>query len=288
MMKPMDEVQRDQLADEYWKRFNEKKGRQEKTWFEDLKEKVEVNDSDFQLLFIEIANKLDIEDLKKDDAIDTENFKKVLKELVCGSPEELKKLVCITDTVEKTGENEKITTIKYTFKAGKTNVNTDEISKYFKEKYESLSTSTFIKDNLREKLSVCPYCNATYLYQLRKRKATGGEDKNDYFANQLDHYYPKGKYPYLAMSIFNLIPSCPTCNHIKGSKENHLHPYTEEMGDNAKFTLSMKCLGELEGIDFESEKQYRDIMGILGSPTELNFNLKEGFDKRVELKKINS
>ena len=93
------------------------------------------------------------------------------------------------------------------------------------------------------------------------------------------------------MSIFNLIPSCPTCNHIKGSKENHLHPYTEEMGDNAKFTLSMSCLGELEGIKelgfgnkFKDKIEYKEFTNGFSESRELNFNLEEGFSKRVELK----
>ncbi|MGB6130109.1 MAG: hypothetical protein WBG30_15310, partial [Psychrilyobacter sp.] len=136
---------------------------------------------------------------------------------------------------------------------------------------------------------VCPDCNTTYLFKLREENIT--KKITNYVGAQLDHYYPKDDYPYLAISIFNLVPSCPTCNHIKGSKEDHLHPYTEEMGDNAKFTLSMKCLGELEGIkgvgfgkELKDISEYKEFIDVFGESRELNFNLKEGFDNRVELK----
>lgn len=32
---------------------------------------------------------------------------------------------------------------------------------------------------------------------------------------QFDHFYDKSDYPYLSMSLYNLIPSCSSCNHQK-------------------------------------------------------------------------
>jgi hypothetical protein len=46
---------------------------------------------------------------------------------------------------------------------------------------------------------------------------------------QIHHFFPKSIYPYLAMSFYNLIPSCKVCNHTKGSKDTYrdelLSPY---------------------------------------------------------------
>lgn len=56
---------------------------------------------------------------------------------------------------------------------------------------------------------VCPYCNRMYTTTLF------GEDK---IRPDFDHFYPKSKYPYLAVSLFNLIPSCSMCNKRKGDK----------------------------------------------------------------------
>lgn len=155
------------------------------------------------------------------------------------------------------------------------------VKDFFISGYERMRDSEFKHKYLFKYFPVCPYCNATYLFKLREKK---GKETN-YIGAQLDHYHPKDDFPYLAISIFNMIPSCPTCNHIKSNrKEPHLHPYTEEMGNNAKFTLSMSCLGELAGVKFENIEEYREIESSLGKYTRLEFNLKEGFDKRVELK----
>ncbi len=44
------------------------------------------------------------------------------------------------------------------------------------------------------------------------------EEENSKNKFTLDHFIDKGSYPYLALSIFNLIPSCSVCNSkIKGS-----------------------------------------------------------------------
>lgn len=61
-------------------------------------------------------------------------------------------------------------------------------------------------------LSVCPYCNAFEIELYRKK----GED---HVTGQLDHFHPKEYYPYLAMSKYNLVPSCSRCNG-EGGKHN--------------------------------------------------------------------
>lgn len=70
---------------------------------------------------------------------------------------------------------------------------------------------------------LCPYCQlslAVTVYRDPKSKA---------LRPTLDHFYPKHLYPYLALSLFNLVPSCYTCNSsLKGGsdffKHGHLHP----------------------------------------------------------------
>ncbi|MEY8268394.1 hypothetical protein AALA79_18765 [Lachnospiraceae bacterium 64-25] len=69
------------------------------------------------------------------------------------------------------------------------------------------STAYWLQRQLGVK--VCPYCNRMYTTTLF------GEDK---IRPDFDHFYPKSKYPYLAVSLFNLIPSCSMCNKRKGDK----------------------------------------------------------------------
>ena len=73
-------------------------------------------------------------------------------------------------------------------------------------------------------IKVCPYCQQVELQTLLKEKVNRG------FRPALDHYFHKDKYPHLALSITNLIPSCTTCNsNLKGEidffETLHLHPY---------------------------------------------------------------
>jgi hypothetical protein len=76
------------------------------------------------------------------------------------------------------------------------------------------------------KYRLCPYCQqalAVTIYRDRDAKA---------IRPTLDHFYAKHVYPYLALSLFNLIPSCHTCNSsLKGQIDfylrPHLHPYED-------------------------------------------------------------
>ena len=102
-------------------------------------------------------------------------------------------------------------------------------------RYDCLSQRKVVRDVLKKiKVTVCPYCNRQYIFTLSKGKARP----------QLDHYYPKSKYPYLALSLYNLIPSCSTCNMAKSSLDTMetpiLYPYEEEMGDDIKFEIRKK------------------------------------------------
>lgn len=69
----------------------------------------------------------------------------------------------------------------------------------------------------RLKAETCPFCNRIYTKTLMKGSDGGG------IRPELDHFYPKSKYPYLAVSLFNLIPICSYCNR---QKSNHAEMYT--------------------------------------------------------------
>ena len=94
-------------------------------------------------------------------------------------------------------------------------------------------------------LGSCPYCNRNYIFNINKKGSIKPE---------IDHLYPKSIYPYLAVSYFNLIPSCPTCNGF-GAKEGkdtfYTYPISNpyELNENDfKFSISP------ESIDFFNVK----------------------------------
>lgn len=65
-------------------------------------------------------------------------------------------------------------------------------------------------DYIRELgIRTCVYCNAQYAITTR--------GKESFY--QLDHCFPKSKYPFLATSFFNLQPSCGSCNQRKSDED---------------------------------------------------------------------
>lgn len=82
--------------------------------------------------------------------------------------------------------------------------------------------------------NTCPYCNRNYIYYISRYEG---------IKPQIDHFYPKSKYPFLAMSFYNLIPSCQTCNgfEAKGEKdpliEGLINPYLLK---NSDFSFSFE------------------------------------------------
>ncbi|HDR4461384.1 TPA: hypothetical protein QCP98_002144 [Bacillus cereus] len=72
-------------------------------------------------------------------------------------------------------------------------------------------------------INVCPYCNRNFINNTKLID----KNKNSFIKRtaQLDHFYPESKYPYLAISFYNLIPVCGTCNMIKLDEHLGINPY---------------------------------------------------------------
>lgn len=91
----------------------------------------------------------------------------------------------------------------------------------FNRKKTKYSTYT-LADNLN--VNTCVYCNRIYTKTV--------VNPNKLTRPEFDHWFPQSKYPLLALSFFNLIPSCHICNStLKQDKDinfkNHLHPYID-------------------------------------------------------------
>lgn len=107
-----------------------------------------------------------------------------------------------------------------------------EIQKdYFYTLYQRLKKPEYIKDL---DITVCPYCNRNYIFNFKKSKSLEA-------TAQLDHFFDKSTYPYFSVSIFNLVPSCQTCNQRKSKKQTDIyHPFIESLNDDMKFGLKIK------------------------------------------------
>ena len=98
-------------------------------------------------------------------------------------------------------------------------------------------------------IKVCPYCNRIYTFTVKKKPKKAKRQVRP----ELDHFFPKSKYAHLALSFYNLVPSCPQCNHLKGDNEFDYHPYFGDLNGN-------------EGPRIEVENVRRDAKGMLVFP----------------------
>ncbi|QWH91885.1 hypothetical protein EXW29_09420 [Bacillus toyonensis] len=128
-------------------------------------------------------------------------------------------------------------------------------------------------------LNVCPYCNRQYISAYYSKN---GKTRGD-----LDHFFPKKKYPYLALSFYNLIPSCKVCNSsFKNDKDftyvKNIHPYEEGFEDKYLFTIKarekeMDTLKNRTGImQMESLGKEYNLDFLYGNSKEFDITFKEG------------
>jgi len=108
---------------------------------------------------------------------------------------------------------------------------------FTKKKTKNNPKDYFYSGNILVKklnISVCPYCNRNTIYSINNGTKRTSE---------LDHYYPQSKYPYFALSFYNLIPSCKVCNKIKldNDDKEYINPYDDrfDMNKNMKFSLKI-------------------------------------------------
>ncbi len=124
----------------------------------------------------------------------------------------------------------------------------------------------FIKNS---QLSICPYCSEEII------------EPTDNTKKQIDHFLPKRQYPFFALSYFNLIPSCDTCNKIEHKGANDpifskkripnaiINPYLFNPGW-IRYHLKLLKADVFNNSDFEL------ILGFLNSPHQYGYN--EFFD----------
>ncbi|RXK02328.1 hypothetical protein CRV02_05675 [Arcobacter sp. CECT 8989] len=147
------------------------------------------------------------------------NLEKKLKEILTANTEKLR--ATIDDFEPQMSENLK----KVIYNVFINNI-------YSTNKFDGLK---FVNDI---GLQTCPYCNRAYIQSVSRRGVV---------RPQIDHFFPKDKYPYLGVSFYNLIPSCSICNGttVKGNNDSYkdklVSPY-EMKNDNFKFSFDIKSI----------------------------------------------
>ena len=114
----------------------------------------------------------------------------------------------------------------------------DNVKNAFGQLYDNFTKRKFGKSWAeRIGVKICPYCNRNYIFTLRDSGVRP----------QYDHFFPKSLYPYLALSMYNLIPCCAICNIAKHdldtydssiSEENFIYPYRDSYGERFNFKIT--------------------------------------------------
>ncbi len=100
------------------------------------------------------------------------------------------------------------------------------------DRFSKKKTQPYNAYSLTEKIGIntCVYCNRqnihTVIVQDKKKKQL-------ILRAELDHFFSKSDYPFLALSFYNLIPSCKFCNSslkgkVKFNLSDYAHPYIEK------------------------------------------------------------
>ncbi|MEA5405561.1 hypothetical protein VB776_21655 [Arcicella sp. DC2W] len=142
-----------------------------------------------------------------------------LESLVKASPQKLRELKNHYDNLtaqEKETIVGKSTNIKKKKVRVRGKLNLITLYNYFIKKDDTLN-SNYNSDVLAKESDIftCPYCNENYTYHYQNSK---GKLSRTF---DWDHVYPKEKYPFLAISFFNLVPSCKVCNSLKSNNNSH-------------------------------------------------------------------
>ncbi len=105
---------------------------------------------------------------------------------------------------------------------------------------------------------VCPYCNRNFIYNTK-----GEEEGEGRRTSQIDHFYPKANFPFLALSFYNLVPTCGWCNFVKGNRWNTessnfvIHPYDNRFNFDVNFivkVLDAKFYYETNSLEIDFQK----------------------------------
>ena len=121
----------------------------------------------------------------------------------------------------------------------------------------------------------CTYCNRTYTATVLKN--SGGKLTRP----QFDHYFPQSIFPLLALSFYNLIPSCYICNSsikkdIVFNLDTHIHPYVDDVTDMYAYTYDYQLSKNRYSIDFKIAN-HNEIKPKIKKTIE-DFHLKEIFE----------
>ena len=148
--------------------------------------------------------------------------------------------------------------------------------------YENYRESKLVELSRMLNIKVCPYCNHNFTLYI---DILGKTNMKGLF--QFDHFYDKSDYPYLSMSLYNLIPSCSSCNHQKRTTQLDIryNPYFKAISNEFHFkvTDSFQLRSGKKGIDKIDIKIERNARGQGIDELQEDLHLEEQYSRHKDI-----
>ena len=165
-------------------------------------------------------------------ANDYDNAANPAKNLLVLQPKEFESLIKKYEDPQRFGLVKLDRDLVYRIQAGGKNKGKEYKKKYWEQIVDAMHYEKYVRPimvPLIEALGIrtCVYCNLQYALTI--------DHSQGLF--ELDHRYPKSKYPYLCTTFNNLQPSCPTCNHGKKDDTADFGLYTDNPAELHPFHL---------------------------------------------------
>lgn len=114
------------------------------------------------------------------------------------------------------------------------------------QKFDYSFLTDEIRGTLVEKMGipVCPYCNRQYIQPVTI-------DGKKRYLGDLDHILPKSFYQLFSLSLWNLTPSCKSCNQIfkKSRGARVLNPQERGFDEDCLLALEYHSVREIAGLE---------------------------------------
>lgn len=197
----------------------------------------------------------------------------VLKQLITSEPKQLANYASILDAKLLKDDFEKIN--------GNISFSELLLTKVFN--YKTYRDSIFCAElyiSLHFSKVTCPYCNE---YSVKVVEFINKKDQKPLLHFDLDHFYLKHRYPYLALSFYNHIPSCKYCNSLhKREKiftiDSHIHPYRDNFDAFYYFYYSHRALMGEKIDDVKIRKNKAPFVDKLCEELELEDRYRENLE----------
>jgi hypothetical protein len=178
--------------------------------------------------------------------------------------------------------------------SGLTETDKKAVKNFFENKYENFRKNPkgyWLASHLN--VRVCSYCNREYTFHYIT------EDKKPKILYDFDHFFDKGTYPYLALSFYNLVPSCSICNsRFKHSEKftltKNFHPYLSGFEKEVIFSIRLRSKKDIENyleeqnikVTDEEVNKHFGVAFFRGDLESFEIDLKPAANLSIEEKEI--